>query len=75
MEKRAYFGIIDNVKMWKQVLTDKNVLIPTGVTLLLFIVLVSYKEKAGEKNERKEKKKKIENGDSDDGKSESEENK
>ena len=53
--------IIDDVKVWKQVMTDKNVLIPTGVTLLLFIVLVTYKEKAGEKNERRAKEKNDEN--------------
>lgn len=49
--------IIDEVKLWKQVLTDKAVLIPTGITLLLFIILITYKEKAGEKNERKGKNK------------------
>lgn len=48
---------IIEMDVWKKVLTDKNVLIPTGITLLLFIVLVTYKEKAGEKNERKSKEK------------------
>ena len=50
--------IIKDVKVWKKVFTDKNVLIPVGTTLLLFIVLVTYKEKAGEKNERRGKKNK-----------------
>lgn len=50
--------VIKDVKVWKKVFTDQNVLIPVGVTLLLFIVLVTYKEKAGEKNERRAKKNK-----------------
>lgn len=48
--------IID-MKLVKNVVTDKAVMIPVGVTLLLFIVLVTYKEKAGERNERKAKEK------------------
>ena len=47
----------------KNVITDKAVIIPAGVTLLLFIVLVTYKEKAGERNERRAKEKKEERND------------
>lgn len=43
--------IINNVEIWKKVFTDINVLIPICVTIILFILLVSYKEKTGEENE------------------------
>lgn len=42
--------IINNVEIWKKVFTDMHVLIPVGITVVLFIVLVSYKEKTGEEN-------------------------
>lgn len=42
--------IIPNVKIWKSVFTDIKVLISLGVTVLLFVLLVSYKEKVGEKD-------------------------
>lgn len=47
--------ILDDIKIWEKTLTDENVYIPVGITLLLFIVLVTYKEKAGEKNEQRAK--------------------
>ena len=44
--------IIRNVEIWKQVFTDKNVIIPVTITIVLLIILVFYKEKTeGEKNE------------------------
>ena len=42
--------IINNVEVWKKVFTDIKVLIPICVTIILFILLVSYKEKTGDKN-------------------------
>ena len=42
--------IIPEVKIWKSVFTDTKVLISLGITLLLFILLISYKEKTGEKD-------------------------
>lgn len=42
--------IINDVKVWKSVFTDAKVLISMGITLFLLILLVSYKEKVGEKN-------------------------
>ena len=42
--------IINNVEIWKKVFTDMHVLIPVGITVVLFILLVSYKEKTGEEN-------------------------
>ena len=44
--------VID-MKLLKKVFTDTNVIIPGVITLFLFIELVTYKEKAGEKSERK----------------------
>ena len=42
--------IINNVEVWKKVFTDINVIIPICITVILFILLVSYKEKTGEEN-------------------------
>ena len=43
--------IIHNVEIWKKVFTDIHVIIPMIITIVLFIVLVSYKEKIGEKKD------------------------
>ena len=37
--------IINNVEIWKKVFTDINVIIPIFITVILFVLLVSYKEK------------------------------
>lgn len=42
--------IIHNVEIWKKVFTDWHVIIPIIITILLFILMVSYKEKIGEKD-------------------------
>ena len=49
--------IINNVEIWKKVFTDINVIIPVVVTIILFVILISYKEKTeidGQKTEKKE---------------------
>ena len=43
--------IINNVEIWKNVFSDTSVIIPVVLTVILFIILVSYKEKTGEKND------------------------
>lgn len=43
--------IINNVEVWKQVFTDMHVIIPMVITIILFILLVAYKEKIGEKKD------------------------
>ena len=43
--------IINNVEIWKKVFSDTNVIIPIIITVILFIILISYKEKTGEKND------------------------
>lgn len=43
--------IINNVEVWKQVFTDMHVIIPMVITIILFILLVTYKEKIGEKKD------------------------
>ena len=43
--------IINNVEVWKKVFTDIHVIIPVSITVILFILMVSYKEKTGEKND------------------------
>lgn len=43
--------IINNVEIWKKVFSDISVIIPVVITIILFIILVSYKEKTGEKND------------------------
>lgn len=47
--------IINNVEIWKKVFTDINVVVPIIITIILFIIMVSYKEKTGDKNVRQEK--------------------
>ena len=55
IQKNAIIGkvnfIINNVEIWKKVFADASVLIPVCITIVLFIILVSYKEKTGEKND------------------------
>ena len=43
--------IINNVEVWKKVFSDINVVIPIVITVILFILLVSYKEKTGDKDD------------------------
>lgn len=43
--------IINNVEIWKKVFSDTSVIIPVIITVILLIILVSYKEKTGEKND------------------------
>jgi len=43
--------IINNVEIWKKVFSDISVIIPVVITVILFVILVSYKEKTGEKND------------------------
>lgn len=42
--------IIHNVEIWKKVFTDIQVIIPVVITIILFILMISYKEKTGEEN-------------------------
>lgn len=42
--------IINNVEVWKKVFTDMHVIIPICITVILFILLISYKEKTGDEN-------------------------
>ncbi len=42
--------IINEVEIWKKVFTDIHVIIPIVITVILFILLVSYKEKTGDEN-------------------------
>ena len=37
--------IFNNVEVWKKVFSDMNVIIPIVITVILFIILVSYNEK------------------------------
>ena len=37
--------IMNNVEIWKKVFSDTSVIIPIVLTVILFIILVSYKEK------------------------------
>lgn len=54
IEKSQVIGkaihIIHNVEVWKKVFTDMHVIIPMVITIILFIVMVAYKEKIGEKD-------------------------
>ena len=43
--------ILHNIKVWKAVFSDIRVIIPTIITFILLILLVSYKEKIGEKDD------------------------
>lgn len=45
-------SIINNVEIWKKVFSDISVLIPVVITVILFVILISYKEKCI--NRRKE---------------------
>jgi len=55
IQKDAIIGkviyIINNVEVWKKVFSDISVVIPIFITTILVIILVSYKEKTGEKND------------------------
>ncbi len=42
--------IIHNVEVWKKVFTDMHVIVPVVITIILFILMISYKEKTGEEN-------------------------
>ena len=42
--------IINEVEIWKKVFSDIHVIIPIVITVILFILLVSYKEKTGDEN-------------------------
>ncbi len=56
IKKDAVIGkevfVIKNVEIWKKVFSDKNVIIPIVITVILFIILVSYKERTGEEDVR-----------------------
>ena len=45
--------IINDVEVWKKVFTDINVIIPICITVILFVLLVSYKEKTVSDNMEK----------------------
>ena len=42
--------IFHDIRVWKAVFTDIKVIIPVVITFILLIVLLSYKEKIGEKD-------------------------
>lgn len=44
--------IINNVEIWKKVFSDVRVIIPIFVTIVLFVILVAYKEKTGDEDVR-----------------------
>ena len=48
IEKQDIIGkvtyIMNNVEVWKKVFSDLSVIIPISITVILFIILVSYKE-------------------------------
>ncbi len=41
---------INHVAVWKQVFSDIQVIIPVCITLILFVIIVLYKEKTGDEN-------------------------
>ena len=43
--------IVNNVEIWKKVFTDAHVISPVIITVILFVALISYKEKKGEEND------------------------
>lgn len=49
IKKDAIIGrvdfIINNVEIWKNVFSDANVIIPVVITVILFVILIAYKEK------------------------------
>lgn len=55
IQKSAIIGkvthIINDVKVWKKVFSDIQVIIPLIITTILVIILVAYKEKTGEKDD------------------------
>ncbi len=55
IEKSQVIGksvyIFNNVEVWKKVFSDKYVIISIVITIILFILLISYKEKIGEKKD------------------------
>lgn len=55
IQKDAVIGkvsfIINNVEIWKQVFSDISVIVPVFITVILIIILVSYKEKQEKKND------------------------
>ena len=42
---------INNVEIWKKVFSDMSVIIPIVITVVLFVILVCYQEKTGEKDD------------------------
>ena len=42
--------IISDVRIWKAVFSDIKVIVSLTITIILFVLLVSYKEKVGEDN-------------------------
>ncbi len=40
--------IINNVEVWKKVFSDPSVIIPIVITVILFVILISYREKKGQ---------------------------
>lgn len=44
--------IINNVEIWKKVFTDVRVVIPIFITIVLFVILVAFKEKTGDEDVR-----------------------
>lgn len=55
IEKSQVIGksvyIFNNIEVWKKVFSDKYVIISIVITIILFILLISYKEKIGEKKD------------------------
>ena len=55
IQKDAILGkvvfIINDVEIWKKVFSDISVIIPVFITVILFIILISYKEKTGDKDD------------------------
>ena len=43
---------IKNVEVWKQVFKDRKVIISISLTIILLVIIISFKEKNGEKNDR-----------------------
>ena len=41
---------INHVAVWKKVFSDIQVIIPVCITLILFVIIVLYKEKTGDEN-------------------------
>ena len=40
--------IMNNVEVWKNVFSDPSVLAPVVLTVILFVILISYKEKTND---------------------------